>query len=245
MRIAITQPTYLPWLGYFALMNSCDKFMLLDDVKFVRSSWMNRNRLYDPELGRIRYLTIPVHRRQDEKIIDVTIAEERWKLSHHNMVRHLFRKAPFLEDVMQVMEILFTTRSKLLIDYTLPIIQRIKEILGIKTPVLRSFDFPGHNNFVKTQRLRYLIEAINGSEYLAQPTAVKAYLDLEELRQGNLGVELFQYNHPYYKTGSDHFEPNMSVLELIGWVDPGERIKVLKSGVSMTTLVEPSKRQTE
>jgi hypothetical protein len=238
LRVAITQPTYLPWLGFFALIDSCDSFMLLDDVQFVKRSWMQRNRLYDSELGKIRYLTVPIHEKRGDKIAQVTVADNKWKTSHYNVVRHLFRKAPYLGDVEQVMKILFRTRSRLLVDYTMPIIERIIDILGIDTPIFHSSDFPGHNDFVKTRRLAYLIESLGGSVYLAQPTAVQAYLDLNMLKQDNLDVELFQYDHPHYSTGSAHFEPNMSVLEFIGWVAPSERLDLMRSGVKISTLVK-------
>src|SRR3990172_6219858 len=98
LRVAITKPTYLPWLGYFALMDACDTFMLLDDVQFEKRSWMQRNRLYDPELRRIRYLTIPVHTTFGDKITDVTLADADWRARHYHIVRHLFRRAPHVAE---------------------------------------------------------------------------------------------------------------------------------------------------
>ena len=58
MRVAISQPTYLPWLGYFDLIDQVDVFVLLDDVQFEKQSWQQRNRIKTP--AGLQWLTVPV-----------------------------------------------------------------------------------------------------------------------------------------------------------------------------------------
>ena len=99
MRVAIMQPTYLPWCGYFALMDRVDEFVLLDTVPFNKRSWQQRNRIKTGR-GEI-WLTVPVLSKglRGQIISEVKIDTSRDALSaHRTSIEHAYGKAPFFSD---------------------------------------------------------------------------------------------------------------------------------------------------
>src|SRR5271155_2267040 len=98
MRVAITQPTYLPWLGYFDLIDQVDAFVLLDSVQFEKQSWQQRNRIKTP--NGLQWLTAPVRTkgRSAQLIKDVEIAETDFYIKHLNLIQTNYRNAPFFEN---------------------------------------------------------------------------------------------------------------------------------------------------
>ena len=79
-RIAIMQPTYIPWIGYFDLMDHVDCFVLLDSVQFEKQSWQQRNRIKGPQ--GLQWLTLPIHRDFGKKIADIQIREPGFCRKH-------------------------------------------------------------------------------------------------------------------------------------------------------------------
>ena len=82
MRVAIHQPHYLPWLGYFAKWAAADRFIFLDTVQYEKNGWQNRNRVKTPDGP--RWLTVPVHARLGTPIREVTIDRSDIKLKLTN-----------------------------------------------------------------------------------------------------------------------------------------------------------------
>ncbi len=98
MRIAITQPTYLPWLGYFDLIDQVDTFVVLDTVQFERQSWQHRNRI-KTSTG-LQWLTVPVVFRDllGQKILEVEIRDIEFRRKHLRGIEVNYARAPFFEE---------------------------------------------------------------------------------------------------------------------------------------------------
>jgi len=140
MKVAISQPTYLPWLGYFDLIDQVDQFVLLDDAQFVKQSWDQRNRIKSPTA--LQYLTVPVifRGRLGQRLCDVEIRDPRFWEKHLRAIEVNYGKAyyfdvyfPHLKEILQHCE----PGSKL-IDLNLALIQWIASDLGLATPMVRS-----------------------------------------------------------------------------------------------------------
>jgi hypothetical protein len=82
VKLAIAQPTYLPWLGYFGLLDQVDQFVILDTVQFEKQSWQQRNRIKTPT--GLQWLTVPVtfRGRLGQRIVDVEIREPEFWRNH-------------------------------------------------------------------------------------------------------------------------------------------------------------------
>ena len=91
-KIAISQSNYIPWKGYFDLINSADEFILYDDMQFTRRDWRNRNRIKTPT--GMNWLTIPVENKGKylQKINETIISEEKWAKKHWLAIKQNYIK---------------------------------------------------------------------------------------------------------------------------------------------------------
>ena len=96
--VAIVQSNYIPWKGYFDLINSADILVLLDDVQFTRRDWRNRNQIKTAQ--GLHWLTIPVDVKNKFtiRICDVTIPDLSWAEQHWKTLKHSYSKAPYFKD---------------------------------------------------------------------------------------------------------------------------------------------------
>ena len=198
-NVAICQPHYLPWLGYFAMIDAVDTFVFLDDVDFIKREWKNRNRIRgDREAEDTRWLTVPVDRscQRHTPLAACTLSTAvDWRRDHLNALRQVYRKAPFFTPTMVLMEELLAPVDATLADLNIRTVSRLCEHLGITTPLVRSsaFGVPGS----RTTRLRNLCLALGASHYLANNGSA-AYLDREDLVAHGLTVSFQDYAHPTY-----------------------------------------------
>src|SRR3989304_7939397 len=139
-RVAVLQPSYLPWLGVFDLMARCDTFVFHDDVQYTKQDWRNRNRIKAREGW--RWLTVPVeHARTDALIRDIRIAYAAdWGRDHLNLLRESYRRTPHFEAVMAVVAPCLTARPPCLRELCVPLTVALADCLGIPPRFLLSSD---------------------------------------------------------------------------------------------------------
>ena len=135
MKIAITQPTCLPWLGYFQLIAEVDVFVFLDTVQFERQSWQSRNKIRSPD-GRIQWLSLPIVKAPlDTLIRDIKLASNVGILfrKQYQTIRQSLCKAPhFAEaDELLIEHFVASTIPSRLADLNIRFIQKTSEAIGL------------------------------------------------------------------------------------------------------------------
>ena len=229
MRIAIAQPTYLPWLGYFDLMEQVECFVLLDDVQFDKRSWQQRNRIKGP--SGLQWLTVPVASRGrfEQRILDVEISEPQFWRTHLRALEHNYHRAPYFELLFpQLARIFEGGHYGLLVELNFSVMDWLCGLLGIQTKRLRSSAMAGNGK--RSERLVNICRHLGADTYLS-PLGSSAYL-LEELQLfSEAGIQvLFQhYEHPQYKQLFSPFCSHASVLDLL--FNEGDRsAEIMRSG---------------
>src|SRR5215470_11267271 len=132
--IAIMQPTYLPWIGYFGLMDRVDTFVYLDSVQFSRRSWQQRNRIRSPQ-GEVM-LTIPVAKKglRDQKISEVEIIYgPDFPRRHVDILSMNYRRAAHFEAYAPALFGLLGSDHRRLADLTVALSDWLAQVLGINT----------------------------------------------------------------------------------------------------------------
>src|SRR5215212_3251829 len=107
MRLAAVQSNYIPWKGYFDVINQVDEFVFLDEVQYTRRDWRNRNRI--KVNGSLQWLTIPVEvkGRYHQSIDETRIADHAWAERHYDTLVHAYRRAPHFEETAALLEPLY------------------------------------------------------------------------------------------------------------------------------------------
>ena len=216
MKVAISQPTYLPWIGYFDLIDQVDLFVLLDNVQFEKRSWQQRNRIKTP--AGLQWLTIPVASRgkREQRIVDVEVSEPEFWRDHLCTIDLNYRRAPFFKIYFDSLsqcverEVAQSNLSRL----TIGIIGWLKDSLGINTRMIRSSDLPVQGK--RTELLANICASLGASEYLC-PLGSADYLlgDLPLMTSQGIEVRFHHYEHPEYRQLYPQFLPYACALDLL------------------------------
>jgi len=227
--VAIAQPTYLPWLGYFDLIDQVDAFVILDSVQFEKQSWQQRNRIKTPT--GLQWLTVPVvfRGRFGQLIDEVEIRDREFWRSHLRAIELNYRRAPFFEKYFH--ELGFRLKSAAesrLTHLNVRLIAWFMSILHLHTPLLFSSQLaqPGK----RTGLLANICSYLGATEYVS-PIGSAAYLlqEIEMLERRSIGVFFQNYVHPQYRQMFLPFIPYASILDLI--FNEGERsLDIVRSG---------------
>ena len=211
MKIAIHQPQYLPWLGYFDKMDRADVFVLLDDVQYKKNEWQNRNKIRNVRTS--QWLTVPVLYRFGQKINEVRINnKDNWRGKHYKSIETNYSRAPHFGKYAAFFRHSFEREWEKLEDVNFHFIEYLKEALGIKTVLARSSSFSVKGR--STSKLVNLCKKLKADTYISGAGG-REYLDAELFRKNGIKLEFQDYAHPAYKQVYDGFEPYMSVVDLL------------------------------
>lgn len=226
-KVAIIQSNYIPWKGYFDIINQVDEFILLDDVQFTRRDWRNRNLIKTP--NGLQWLTIPVNVKDNyfAKINEVTIADKQWKRKHLAIIKQNYSNAPYFKmykDWLEVTYLQIQDDYLSLVNYQL--INSITTLLGIPTKISFSSDYGVYEG--KNERLIQLCKKVHGTEYFTGPSA-KTYLNEDLFSSFGIKVNWVDYtDYKPYQQLYPPFEHGVSILDLIFSEGPSAK-KFMKS----------------
>jgi len=214
MIIAVHQPNYIPYLGFFDKMKRSDMFVIYDDAQFNKEDFQHRNRI------RIyhgwKYLTVPVEKKRipirDIRIRELMIKSVTWQEAHLKEIRDNYKDTPYYTLYEDRLEAIYMDKYDRLIDLNMNFINFPKDAFGIKTKII----FASELGFTSrsTERLADITEALGGDVYLSG-TAGRDYLDVSLFESRGINVEFQDFIHPVYKQRYDGFIPNMSAIDAL------------------------------
>jgi hypothetical protein len=220
-RVAILQSNYIPWKGYFDIINSVDEFVLYDDMQYTKNDWRNRNRIKTPQ--GLQWLTIPVRQESlAQKINETKTADQRWREKHWKALVMNYSRADYFKEYSTFFKELYLgCHEEHLSRINWSFLTAIARVLGIETSFRSSSEFNLCDG--KTERLVDLCQQLNATEYLSGPAA-QGYLDVEAFAAANIKVTWIDYGgYPEYRQLYPPFEHGVSVLDLIFSEGPNAR----------------------
>jgi hypothetical protein len=220
MKIAIMQPTYLPWAGYFNLLSQVDAFVFLDDVQFSRQSWQQRNRIVVN--GQPLVLSVPVltSDRGPQSIREVRVDENKnWRKKHLRTLQQAYAKHPFGEQAVGVVEAVITVGSDLLADINIGLITGFCRALELTASLHRSSELAIAG--ARSERLLKICRLFEADTYLS-PCGSKEYLEEDGVFADNdVALRYQEFTpHPYPQRGVDEFISHMSIVDLVANAGP-------------------------
>lgn len=210
--IAICQSNYIPWKGYFDLINIADEFFLLDCVQYTKNDWRNRN-LIKTENGLI-WLTIPVyHRNLSQKISETQSVGHMWRVKHWKSIQQYYSKALFFNKYREFMQELYLGSKEVSLSIiNFSFINAICSLLGIRTKINLIFENEEQD---KNKRLINICKRSNADTYISGPAA-KKYIDEKLFEAEGITVKYMDYSsYPEYRQLYGNFEHHVSILDLI------------------------------
>ena len=223
MIVAVHQPQYLPWLGYFEKICRADTFCYLDSVQYKKNDWQNRNRIKTSQGW--QWLTVPVRFQFPEKICEVKINSTlNWRKKHLQALVTNYRRAPFFDQFIGVFEQIYATDWEFLAGLNIHAIERLKTALGMhQKPAIQSSQLELRED--PTDRLIDICKAVRADTYLSGRDGIQ-YMDLERFKENGITVIMQDFKHPVYPQNFGGFESNMSVVDLLFNCGPGSIHKI-------------------
>lgn len=227
-RVAIMQPTFLPWLGYFALMQSVDVFVYLDDVQLSRQSWQTRNRLKGPH-GALT-LSLPVARKPSRATIAEAALADRGELRKlRKTIAALLGRAPHFALVEAVLDAGLARAGEGLCALNIALIEGIAGAAGIGTRRLRATDL-ALGPEVRGARLRAICEALGAGEYVSPSGSADYLAEDRPFDDGAIALRFFAFDHPEYPQFHPPFLPHMSALDALAHLGGAGLRTLLQAG---------------
>lgn len=209
----ILQPSYLPWLGYFAQMGRSDVFVVYDDVQYDKHSWRNRNRIKTAQ--GVQWLTVPVrtHGQNWPTNRDVLIDNKQdWRRKHLMSIRQSYAKAPFFREYIGVFDDLYARERTHLLELNHTLLLSICDVLGLQREIRFSSELGVEG--ANVSRLVNICRTV-GAERFYEGAAGRDYIDDSQFTSAGLHIEYQDYQHPEYPQLHGPFEPFLSVIDLL------------------------------
>ena len=216
-KIVITQSNYIPWRGYFDLINYADEFIFFDEVQYTRRDWRNRNKVIFN--NKIKWLTIPLKNKGNfsEKIYNMETINSFWKLNHLNIIESYYYKSPGFKSLFKdIRKIYENCNEKKLSLINKHFILNICKLLNIKTEFLFSSEITSKNTKNVSERLLNICLDRKAKIYITGPNAIN-YLNLEIFKNKKIDIKWFDYgkSKKYDQVGSSNFSENLSIMDCI------------------------------
>ena len=213
----ISQPTFLPWLGWFDLVSICDVVILLDTVQFNKRSWQQRNRIRTKD--GLEFITVPVFTagKSKQKIKDVMISDKQFYDYFFRKIKTSYSKSNHYDAVINDIRntLPYSVFSNHLVDLNNEFIYFIMRWFCIRKNIIKASELDV-NVGVRGEYLAMLCEAVGANEYISTPGAHDYLcLDIFEFRNRNINVFISDYQHPEYNQAYSPFIPFASSLDLI------------------------------
>ena len=192
-KVAILQSNYIPWRGYFDLINYVDEFIVFDEMQYTKRNWRNRNLIKTP-YG-LKWLTIPVivKGKFNQKIKDTEIVDKYWQQKHFQSIKLNYAKSKYYNLIISLLEPLYEQQNfEYLSLCNLKFIKIINKFLKIETKISASSDFKLEND--KNERLVSLVEQVRGNIYVSGPAA-QNYINIDMFKNKNISVEWYDYKN--------------------------------------------------
>jgi hypothetical protein len=216
MKVVILQPSYIPWRGYFHLIQKADLFIFYDDVQYDKHGWRNRNLIKGPQGP--QWLTIPVASKgavsNHIPISEMRIVWDRdWTRVHWGTLCACYAKAPFFRQYADFLEPFYLQRPEFLADYTIEMTIALARLLGIEhTKFVRSSSLAVDGT--RTERLIKLLKLVGATHYVSGPSA-RDYMDEQLFDEAGISLEYMEYDYPEYPQRFSPFQGRVSIVDLL------------------------------
>lgn len=214
-KIAVMQPYFFPYYGYFQLIRATDVFVVFDDVNYINRGWINRNRiLVDNQDG---FITIPISKASQNKLIsehglaDDALSQQKKILEK---IKHSYKKAQFFAEFYPFVERAVLQQEKNLVPYLVNSLQIICEYLEIPFCCKLSSEIEKDNSKKGQEKIIELCNKLEASQYINLLGGQELYKKNAFLHN-NIDLKFISANPVKYKQFEGEFITNLSIIDLL------------------------------
>jgi WbqC-like protein family len=215
MKIAIMQPYFFPYIGYWQLIHAADCFVIYDDVNYIKGGWINRNRILIN--GEPTYVTASLHQASPNKLICDTYLQPSpvWRNKLIRMVENTYRKSPCFAEVFPVIEQLVRHETDKLSDYLSYQLQALAAFIGIKTEFMVNSRRYKNNDLSGQERILDICKREGATTYI-NPQGGQSLYDHASFAESGIDLKFLipSSTIEYKQFGSVHV-PWLSIIDVM------------------------------
>lgn len=215
MKVAIMQPYFLPYIGYFQLISSVDVFVIYDNIQYTKKGWINRNRFL--KNNQDEYFTIPIKKDSDflcvnQRFLSDNLANEKIKLK--NQIKSSYLKAPYFNEVFQLFENIVDNNKDNLFEFIYYSIQNLCLYLEIETKIIKSSTLTIDHTLKGREKVKAICQQIQASTYINPIGGMDLY-DKSDFKRDGIDLYFIKSDNIEYKQFGENFVPWLSILDVL------------------------------
>ncbi len=230
MKLAIMQPYFFPYIGYFQLINAVETFIVYDNVQFTKKGWFNRNRLLFN--NKIEYFTINIAKDSDYlDVCDRKISPFYFEKEMPKILRKIklnYSKAKYFNEAYPIVKKCFEYQNENLFEYIYNSLLNILDYLNIKTNLIRSSNLPLNHNLKNKYRVFDIYKNQKADCYI-NPFGGHSLYDKKEFEENDVNLMFLEHSLPKYQQLDDEFKPGLSIIDVMMFNHKDEILKMLNS----------------
>ena len=211
MKIAVMQPYFFPYIGYWQLINSVDIFIIYDDVNFIKRGYINRNNILINNVKHLFTLSL-IKSSQNKKINEILIGENNKKILR--TIEQSYLKAPFFHDIFPIIEDIFSNKEKDLSKFLGNSLQIFSKYLDINTKFEYSSMIENDKSLQAQDRLIEISKILNATDYINAIGGEQLY-DKNAFSDAGINLSFIQTELINYKQFNNKFIPNLSIIDVM------------------------------
>lgn len=218
-KIAIMQPYFLPYIGYFQLIKSVDEFVIYDNIKYTKKGWINRNRIFFE--GKDKLITLPI--KKDSDFLDVCdrSLSDTWistKKDLINQIKVSYGKAPNFTEGLEITQQIISNDSTNLFTFLYESIKIINSYLGIETKIIVSSEVEIDHKLKSQDKVIAICKKLGASQYINAIGGVSLY-SKEDFLKNEIKLNFIKTDNFSYPQFDYEYVPYLSILDVIMFND--------------------------
>jgi hypothetical protein len=228
MKLAIMQPYFFPYVGYFSLMYETKTMILIDEVQFRRKSWMTRNRIYNPHAS-FTFIHIPINKAPlHTKIKDIQISQQSYWREQLIKQLSVYEKAPYYNETINLIKSLMEFTDPSLVKWHQHCIQKINQYLQLdcKVEIFSELNIEIEDVYGPDEWSLNICKSLGAIEYVNPPQGIGLFNE-EKFTENEIELTFLQNNLSPYPQFTDEFQSGLSIIDVLMFNHPKEALRII------------------
>lgn len=222
MKLGIMQPYFLPYIGYFQLINFCDEFILYDNIKYTKKGWINRNKIQDGHS--VQTIQLPLKTASDTLEIGERYLANNWHKDKERLLNRIssyYKKAPNYKSIEPLLHSILNYEDHNLYSFLKNSIYSLVQHLGISTNLLDSSKLDIDHTLKSTKKIIALCKKLNADEYV-NSIGGKLLYDKALFSMHNINLRFIKCEVPLSRIAQHNVSSHLSILDTLMYFEPNE-----------------------
>lgn len=215
MKLAIMQPYFFPYIGYFQLINAVDEFVIYDNIEFTKKGWINRNRILVNHKD--DYISLPIKKGSDFLHVNQRFLADIWEIERKKMLNRIsesYRKAPYFKDIYIVLEECIMYEDRNIFKFILHSVKTIMQFLNIDTKLVISSSISIDHQLRSDEKVMAICKE-RGADIYINPIGGLELYDKANFKKNNLKLQFQKSNNISYNQFDNDFIPWLSIIDVM------------------------------